>query len=137
MFNLEVMVKFGEQVEKFTTRDPVEKDMATLKKEEKIMCAELSKKEAYAQNAAASSGRTGSYTAKGRGDLIGHDVPVVPLHPMVRDGLVTEDVVGGSNFGRDDLVTEDLVGSHYAVGTAVGVVDPRAPHSVELKHRDR
>ena len=93
--------------------------MASLKKEEKILHAELSKKEAYAQNPAASAGGTASYTAEGRGDLMAHD------------GLVTEDVVGGSNFGRDDLVTEDLVGSHYAVGTAVGVVDPPAHHSLE------
>ncbi|KAM7530157.1 hypothetical protein LguiB_033567 [Lonicera macranthoides] len=121
----------GEKVEKFRTSDPVEKDMATLKKEEKILRAELSKKEAYAQNAAASTGMTASYTAEGRGDLIGQDVTVVPHHPMAHDGLVTEDVVGGSNFGHDDLVTVDLVGSHYAVGTAVGVVDPPVPHSLE------
>ncbi|PWA41768.1 Late embryogenesis abundant protein, LEA-25/LEA-D113 [Artemisia annua] len=43
----------GEKVEKISTSDPIEKDMATLRKEDRIRLAELRKQEAYTQNAAA------------------------------------------------------------------------------------
>nr|GEY44611.1 18 kDa seed maturation protein-like [Tanacetum cinerariifolium] len=42
-----------EKVEKISTSDPIEKDMATLRKEDRIRLAELRKQEAYTQNAAA------------------------------------------------------------------------------------
>ncbi|KAK1420759.1 hypothetical protein QVD17_22607 [Tagetes erecta] len=44
-----------EKVEKISTSDPVEKDMATLRKEDRIRLAELRKQEAYNQNAAAAA----------------------------------------------------------------------------------
>ncbi|GKC09820.1 zinc finger, CCHC-type containing protein, partial [Tanacetum coccineum] len=42
-----------EKVEKISASDPIEKDMATLRKEDRIRLAELRKQEAYTQNAAA------------------------------------------------------------------------------------
>ena len=60
-----------EKVEKISTNDPVEKDMATLRKEDRIRMAELRKQQAYSQNAAAAhaGGAPGSprYTAAGSG----------------------------------------------------------------------
>ncbi|KVI12044.1 late embryogenesis abundant protein 46-like [Cynara cardunculus var. scolymus] len=60
-----------EKVEKISTSDPVEKDMATLRKEDRIRMAELRKQQAYSQNAAAAfgGGAPGSptYTAAGSG----------------------------------------------------------------------
>ncbi|KAI3772489.1 hypothetical protein L6452_03675 [Arctium lappa] len=60
-----------EKVEKISTSDPVEKDMATLRKEDRIRLAELRKQQAYSQNAAAAcgGGAPGSptYTAAGSG----------------------------------------------------------------------
>ncbi|KAI7732543.1 hypothetical protein M8C21_024149 [Ambrosia artemisiifolia] len=44
-----------EKVEKMNTNDPIEKDMATLRKEDRIRLAELRKQEAYNQNAAAAA----------------------------------------------------------------------------------
>ncbi|GKB00971.1 18 kDa seed maturation protein, partial [Tanacetum coccineum] len=42
-----------EKVEKISTNDPIEKDMVTLRKENRIRLAELRKQEAYTQNTAA------------------------------------------------------------------------------------
>nr|XP_043621545.1 late embryogenesis abundant protein 46-like [Erigeron canadensis] len=59
-----------EKVEKMSTSDPVEKDMATLRKEDRIRLAELRKQEAYNQNAAAAAADGGpgspTFTASGR-----------------------------------------------------------------------
>ncbi|MFS7934324.1 putative Late embryogenesis abundant protein, LEA_1 subgroup [Helianthus anomalus] len=56
-----------EKVEKISTSDPIQKDMATLRKEDRIRLAELRKQEAYNQNAAAATGAPGSptFTAAG------------------------------------------------------------------------
>ncbi|CAI9297807.1 unnamed protein product [Lactuca saligna] len=56
-----------EKVEKISTSDPIEKDMATLRKEDRIRLAELRKQEAFSQNAAAASGGPNSptFTAAG------------------------------------------------------------------------
>ncbi|KAL4571626.1 hypothetical protein LXL04_018389 [Taraxacum kok-saghyz] len=57
-----------EKVEKISTSDPIEKDMATLKKEDRIRLAEIRKREAYTQNAAAATGGPNSptFTAAGQ-----------------------------------------------------------------------
>ncbi|KAI3514290.1 hypothetical protein L1887_12610 [Cichorium endivia] len=57
-----------EKVEKISTSDPIEKDMATLRKEDRIRLAELRKREAFSQNAAAASGGPNSptFTAAGQ-----------------------------------------------------------------------
>ncbi|XVE61253.1 hypothetical protein DITRI_Ditri06bG0024800 [Diplodiscus trichospermus] len=55
-----------EKVEKATAHDPIQKGMATEKKEERIRQAELDKQEARQHNAAAKqAGRDGGYTATG------------------------------------------------------------------------
>lgn len=56
-----------EKVEKISANDPIEKDMATSRKEDRIRLAELRKQEAYTQNAAAAGGGPGSptFTAAG------------------------------------------------------------------------
>lgn len=58
-----------EKVEKISTSDPVEKDMATLRKEDRIRMAELRKQEAYNQNAAAAGGAPGSPTFTAAGHI--------------------------------------------------------------------
>ncbi|XP_009604364.1 11 kDa late embryogenesis abundant protein-like [Nicotiana tabacum] len=66
----------GEKAEKLTTRDPVEKQMATEKKEERIHQAEMDKLAAQEQNAAsrqaAATGGTTAYTASSGGVAPGH-----------------------------------------------------------------
>ncbi|OMO59954.1 Late embryogenesis abundant protein [Corchorus olitorius] len=57
-----------EKVERATAHDPVQKDMATQKKEDRIRQAELEKQEACENNAAArQGGGDGGFTAKGSG----------------------------------------------------------------------
>ncbi|KAL1818108.1 hypothetical protein ACET3Z_020682 [Daucus carota] len=60
-----------EKAEKMSTRDQVEKDMATLRKEEKIDLAELRKCKAYAHNAIAASAAAPRFTDGGEFTTIG------------------------------------------------------------------
>ncbi|KAI3742348.1 hypothetical protein L1987_60028 [Smallanthus sonchifolius] len=72
-----------EKVEKISTSDPTEKDMATLRKEDRIRLAELRKQEAYNQNAAAAGGGPGSPTFT----AAGHVHPEKnPFHKATADG---------------------------------------------------
>lgn len=58
----------GWQVERVTAHDPMQKEMATQKKEERIRQAELEKQEARQNNAVAKqAGRDEEYTAAGGG----------------------------------------------------------------------
>ncbi|XP_009779119.1 protein LE25 [Nicotiana tabacum] len=54
-----------EKAERMTTRDPLKKEMATEKKDERKTAAELSKREANDQNAAARDGGALGYTTTG------------------------------------------------------------------------
>ncbi|XP_019187094.1 PREDICTED: 18 kDa seed maturation protein-like [Ipomoea nil] len=98
-----------EKMERMTAHDPMEKEMATKKKEERINQAELNKEEAKEQNAAARQGAstTGtnkphSYSTTGRtGNPMGaHQMSAMPGHgtgaPM---GQVTEGVVESRPIG--------------------------------------
>ncbi|KAK3000339.1 hypothetical protein RJ639_021385 [Escallonia herrerae] len=124
-----------EKVEKVTASDPVEKDMATMRKEDKIRWAELKKQEAYSQNAVASMDPSQGYTAEA-------DPTDYPPRHNAKPGHGTVQRPTGSQMqARPDhgpvqhvqpsgYVTEDVVGSHYPVGTGVGVVGPQQPVEV-------
>lgn len=89
-------MRFESQAERMSTSDPVEKDMATLRKEEKIDLAELRKCKAYAQNAVAANAPTRAgaprFTDGGEFNTIGSfDQP--PALTATHN-LVVEDAVG-------------------------------------------
>ncbi|XP_010557946.1 PREDICTED: 11 kDa late embryogenesis abundant protein-like [Tarenaya hassleriana] len=99
-----------EKAEKMTTRDPVQKEMATQKKEDRINQAELEKREAREHNAAAkhaAGAGLGSpgYTTKGTGHLgstTGHGTGALPGHgisPAV-EGTVVTDAGTGRTIGQ-------------------------------------
>ncbi|MCD7456508.1 Protein le25 [Datura stramonium] len=56
-----------EKAEKMTTRDPLKKEMATEKKEDRVAAAEMEKREAKAQHAAAKHGGATTGTGTGTG----------------------------------------------------------------------
>ncbi|XP_011078825.1 11 kDa late embryogenesis abundant protein-like [Sesamum indicum] len=66
-----------EKAERMTTRDPIQKDMATQKKEDRIYEAERQKQEAREHNAAARQTGGGAYgegyTTGTTGGVLGHD----------------------------------------------------------------
>ncbi|CAK7342350.1 unnamed protein product [Dovyalis caffra] len=82
-----------EKVEKMSAHDPVQKQMASEKKQERMTQAELDKLEAKQHNAASrqagtATGRHGQYTAEGTGaymtsgqDAHTHSATGVPSHP--------------------------------------------------------
>ncbi|KAK9055446.1 hypothetical protein SSX86_026529 [Deinandra increscens subsp. villosa] len=77
-----------EKVEKISTSDPVEKDMATLRKEDRIRLAELRKQEAYNQNAAAAGGGPGSPTFTAAGHV---NPEKNPFHKAASPAVVIKD----------------------------------------------
>ena len=103
-----------EKTERMTTHDPVQKDMATQKKEERMNQAEINKQEAREQNAAAkqaaATGGTQSYTGTG---ATGHH-PTGGAHPMS-----TMPGFGAGTGHSTGQVTEGGVESH-PLGTATG-----------------
>ncbi|KAK2998842.1 hypothetical protein RJ639_023521 [Escallonia herrerae] len=124
-----------EKVEKLTASDPVDKDMATLRKEDKIRWAELKKQEAYSQNAVASVDPSQGYTAEADPT----DYP--PRHDAKPGHGTSQRRTGNQLPARPDHgptqhvqppahVTEDVVGSHYPVGTSVGVIGSQQPVGV-------
>ncbi|GAV63953.1 LEA_1 domain-containing protein [Cephalotus follicularis] len=112
-----------EKVEKMTAHDPVQKEMATEKKEERINQAELNKREAREHNAAAKQGGghtgytatgTGDYTTSGTGTATysttgahglptgGHQMSALPAHGTGQPtGHATEGVVGSHPIGTN------------------------------------
>ncbi|OIT04464.1 PREDICTED: protein LE25-like [Nicotiana attenuata] len=97
----------GEKAEKLTTSDPVQKQMATEKKKERIHQAEMDKLAAQEQNAAsrqaAATGGTTAYTASGGG--------VAPGHTMTGAHGTTTVPTG---------TTTGMVGTQYPPGTTTG-----------------
>ncbi|XP_059646392.1 11 kDa late embryogenesis abundant protein-like [Cornus florida] len=104
-----------EKVEKMSAHDPVEKDMAAQRKEEKIEQAELNKLEAREHNAAskqaAAAGGTQSYTTGvtgaahqtpattgGAALAAAHQTPSIHLTAAGQTGHVTEGVVGSQQY---------------------------------------
>ncbi|KAH7855537.1 hypothetical protein Vadar_025965 [Vaccinium darrowii] len=85
-----------ENVEKMTTRDPVEKDMARERKAERMTQAELEKQDARGHNAAARQTGTHDYTPTGTGapDYLCGESGYTTGQPTHRQ---TEGVVGSQN----------------------------------------
>ncbi|KAK6124624.1 hypothetical protein DH2020_041638 [Rehmannia glutinosa] len=125
-----------EKAEKMTTRDPLQKEMATEKKEERIHGAERQKQEARAHNVATKqaaaaagggtfghAGRTGggsySYTATGvTGQPTGgHQMSALPGH--------------GTGAPTGGQVTEGTIKSH-PIGTATGTGRPTTAHNTHV-----
>lgn len=121
-----------QQAEKMTTRDPLQKERATEKKETKINEAELQKHE---MRQAAKAGRT-----TGHGYTTGGTT-----------GYTTGPATTGTGYtdtARTDYpsgtTTQGVVGSQYPPGTntggggRVGVQDPDAPRGIGAgyQHRD-
>nr|GLL36543.1 18 kDa seed maturation protein-like [Ipomoea trifida] len=115
-----------EKMERMTAHDPMEKEMATKKKEERINQAELNKQEAKEQNAAARQGAstTGtdkphSYSTTGRtGNPTGaHQMSALPGHGT------------GEPMGQ---VTEGVVESH-PIGTATGTKRTTVAHNTHAE----
>ncbi|MCD9561238.1 hypothetical protein HAX54_020241 [Datura stramonium] len=84
-----------EKAERMRTRDPLKKEMATEKKDDKKTAAELNKREANDQNAAARHGGAQGYTTMGApeysttaydptDDTTGGGVPVLSDHPTAK-----------------------------------------------------
>ncbi|CAN4126453.1 unnamed protein product [Withania somnifera] len=84
-----------EKVEKMRTTDPLKKEMATERKDDKKTAAELNKKEAMDQNAAARHGGAQGYTATGMPEystaaydptdnVTGSGEPVLSDHPTAK-----------------------------------------------------
>lgn len=107
-----------------STGDEVEKDMASLRKEEKIDLAELRKCKAYAQNAVAAANPNSSaspgFTDGGEFETIGSfgQQPAAVIAPAPANRIVKTHCLVPS----DSFVVEDAVGSHcpvvrYATGT--------------------
>ncbi|KAE8689985.1 18 kDa seed maturation protein [Hibiscus syriacus] len=66
-----------EKVEKATAHDPMVKEMATQRKQDRIRLAELDKQEVYHHNAAARQAGRDEYIAKG---ARGHQMTAEPTH---------------------------------------------------------
>ncbi|KAI3446422.1 hypothetical protein Pfo_003087 [Paulownia fortunei] len=113
-----------EKAEKMTTRDPLQNEMATQKKEERILEAERQKQEAREHNVATGGGTYGhDYTTGG-----GYSTGTGESHPTAAgypaEGEVPSDYPQGTTAG--------VVGSQYPAGTKpggagrVGHQDPNA-----------
>ncbi|CAI9787568.1 unnamed protein product [Fraxinus pennsylvanica] len=127
-----------EKAGKMTTRDPVQKEIATEKKEAKIQEAERQKHE---MREAAKAGRTTGhgYTAGGTtGHSTGiHDATGYPTTATDYTDIARTDYPSGTT-------TQGVIGSQYPPGTntggggRVGVQDPNAPRGTGAgyQHRD-
>lgn len=95
--------------------DDVERDMATLRKEEKIDLAELRKCKAYAQNAVAAALPTGAdnpgFTDGGEFNTIGS----FKQQPAAVATPYNPDVKSHCLIPSNSFVVEDVVGLHYPV----------------------
>ncbi|KAF5184455.1 18 kDa seed maturation protein-like [Thalictrum thalictroides] len=102
-----------EKVEKMTAHDPMEKEIATQRKEDKINQAEIKKQEIRAHNAATHhmGGATGGTVGGLHGTATGHSTGMQQMSAVPGHG--TGAPAGGH-------VTEGSVGTH-PVGTNTGV----------------
>ncbi|XP_074365611.1 uncharacterized protein LOC141706709 [Apium graveolens] len=111
-----------EKKERMSTSDAVEKDMASLRKEEKIDLAELRKCKAYAQNAVAAATPTGSanpgFTDGGEFDTIGSftQQPAAVAAPAP-DSFVTGKVGSAGNASDINSTGNANVGGSEVVDT--------------------
>ncbi|XP_021282916.1 18 kDa seed maturation protein [Herrania umbratica] len=95
-----------EKVEKLTAHDPVQKEMATQKKEERIHQAELDKQEARMHNAAAKqAGRDDGYTATGT-----HAYTATGTHAYTATGTHTHSTTGDRGQPTGDRQMSALPG---------------------------
>ncbi|BFG38253.1 hypothetical protein CerSpe_245270 [Prunus speciosa] len=129
-----------EKVEKMAAHDPVEKDMAARKREERMVEAELNKREAMAHNAAArhreSVGGPTGYTASGTGThtysttgITGqptgaHQMSALPGHGTgqpageITEGVVESDPIGiNTGTGRTTAHNTRVGGNAPGYGT--------------------
>ncbi|KAA8518263.1 hypothetical protein F0562_015854 [Nyssa sinensis] len=112
-----------EKAEKMSTRDPLQKEMATQKKEEKIDQAELNKQEARAHNAASrqavSAGGTHTYSTTG---ATGHPSAMTGPGAGQPTAQVTESVVGSqpTGTGRTTAAHDTHVGGGTNTGYGTG-----------------
>lgn len=107
-----------EKTEKMTARDPLQKEMATQKKEAKINQAELDKQAAQQHNAAAKHSATYSTTGEYVQPMGTHQTSAVPGHGTGQPtGHVTEGVVGSHPIGTN---TGGTGGAATAHNTRVG-----------------
>ncbi|KAK9265545.1 hypothetical protein L1049_021608 [Liquidambar formosana] len=99
-----------EKAERMTARDPMQKEMATEKKETKKTEAELNKQEAHEHNAAArqmasTGGTAGTYTHSATGatghPTGGHQMSAMPGHGtgQTTEGYVAEGAAGSKPTG--------------------------------------
>jgi len=97
-----INVIFYNQAERMTARDPVQKELATQKKEARVNQAELDKQAARQHNAAAKQASTYSTTGE-HGHSTGlHQTSAMPGHGTGQPtGQVTEGVVGSHPLGTN------------------------------------
>ncbi|KAK6779050.1 hypothetical protein RDI58_025768 [Solanum bulbocastanum] len=112
-----------EKAEKLTTSEPVERQMATEKKEQRIHQAEMDKLAAQEQNAAsrqaAATGGTTAYTATGGGVDLGHTTTGTHGMTAGHTGLGHTTGTHGITQGQ----TTGVTGTHgTAAGHAIGVM---------------
>ncbi|XLR68238.1 hypothetical protein S83_018910 [Arachis hypogaea] len=132
-----------EKAEKMSTRDPIQKQMATQKKEHKTNQAEMEKQAAYNQNAAhkeaaraedIAPGYYGTATHSTTGQhghpTGGHQMSALPGHGTGQPtGQVTEGVIGSHPIGTNTGTTQTST-TTTARNTRAGVNpnDPRYGH---------
>ncbi|KAL0334229.1 UNVERIFIED_CONTAM: Late embryogenesis abundant protein 46 [Sesamum angustifolium] len=115
-----------EKAERMTTRDPIQKDMATQKKEERILEAERQKQEAREHNAAARQTGGGAYgegyttgtTGGTTGGVLGHDY-----------------TTGTGGTGAGGYTAEGGLGSDYPQGTMGGMTGT-GTGAGRMRHQD-
>ncbi|KAM7271886.1 hypothetical protein ACFE04_031100 [Oxalis oulophora] len=86
-----------EKVDKMTAHDPIQKDMATQKKQERVTQAELDKQEARQHNA----------VAKQAGQMGGH-----PEYTTTGTGAYTAPGTGGTGFNTTETHSYSTTGAH-------------------------
>ncbi|OMO62993.1 Late Embryogenesis Abundant protein [Corchorus capsularis] len=113
-----------EKVERATAHDPVQKDMATQKKEERIRQAELEKQEARENNAAArQGGGDGGFTAKGSGGHMASGTHTYSTTGQMGQptGAQQMSALPGHGTGQPTAQVDDGRVQAYPVGVNTGV----------------
>ncbi|XP_060177511.1 11 kDa late embryogenesis abundant protein-like [Lycium barbarum] len=131
----------AEKAEKLTTSDPVQRQMATEKKEERIHQAEMDKLAAQEQNAAsrqvAATGGTTAYTARvGVGP--GHTTGTHATHGTTT-GHTTGVLPGGRVAAEHPIGTTagTATGPQYPSGTTTGTQYPPDHHGKRRSYGSR
>lgn len=126
------------QVEKMQARDPVQKEMATQKKEQKKTQAELEKEAARAHNVVAKQAeKTGAhdarYIASGTGTTATYPTTGATGHPT---GTHPMSALPGHGTGQPaGQVTEGVMGSH-PIGTHTAGTGRTTAHDPRLEGTD-